>query len=98
MTLHFANDVFLLHFALEPAECAFERLVIAESDFSHFLFTSLLLITLRTDFVRWCEATANLPSQHMRELQPLNEARRILGGRGMGQARLRFQPGFAQAR
>ncbi len=31
----FADNVFLLHFALEPAERALKRLVIAEFDFCH---------------------------------------------------------------
>lgn len=34
----FADDVFLLHFALEPAERALQRLVIAEFDFCHLTF------------------------------------------------------------
>ena len=50
MPLHFADDVFLLHFALEPAERAFERLVIAEFDFCHCIFTSLSLRTLQIGF------------------------------------------------
>ena len=29
MSLHFTDDVFLLHFALEPSQCAFERLAVA---------------------------------------------------------------------
>ena len=34
----FADNVFLLHFALKPAERAFQRLVIAEFDFCHLTF------------------------------------------------------------
>lgn len=33
MSFDFTNDVFLLHFAFEPAECAFQRLVITEFNF-----------------------------------------------------------------
>ncbi len=41
MSFNFADNIFLLHFALKPAERAFERLVIAEFDFCHLLFTCL---------------------------------------------------------
>ncbi len=41
MSLHFANNVFLLHFTLEATESAFERLVIAKLDFCHSVITCL---------------------------------------------------------
>lgn len=34
----FADDVFLLHLALEPAERALKRLIVAEFDFCHLTF------------------------------------------------------------
>jgi hypothetical protein len=43
VSLHFANNVFLLHFALEATESAFERLVIAKLDFCHSVITCLSL-------------------------------------------------------
>ena len=33
MALHFLNDVFLLHFALEATQCIFEGLSLLDSDF-----------------------------------------------------------------
>ena len=39
----FADNVFLLHFAFEPAQGAFKRLVIAEFDLCQCCFTSLSL-------------------------------------------------------
>jgi hypothetical protein len=35
MTLHFLNDVFLLHLALKPAQSVFEGLTLLKSDFGH---------------------------------------------------------------
>jgi hypothetical protein len=43
VSLHFANNVFLLHFTLEATESAFERLVIAKLDFCHSVITCLSL-------------------------------------------------------
>jgi hypothetical protein len=43
VSLHFANNVFLLHFTLEATESAFERLVIAKLDFCHLVITCLSL-------------------------------------------------------
>jgi hypothetical protein len=34
--LDFLNDVFLLHLALETAQCIFQRLAFLDNDFSHF--------------------------------------------------------------
>jgi hypothetical protein len=45
VSLHFANNVFLLHFTLEATESAFERLVIAKLDFCHSVITCLSLTT-----------------------------------------------------
>jgi hypothetical protein len=42
----FADNVFLLHFAFEPAERALQRLVIAEFDFCQLLFTCLSMSTI----------------------------------------------------
>jgi hypothetical protein len=39
--LNFLDDVFLLHLALEPAQCVFERLTFLNADFSHLDFTVL---------------------------------------------------------
>lgn len=46
MTLYFADDVFLLHFAFEPAERAFQRLVIAELNFCQRCFTCLSIMAI----------------------------------------------------
>ena len=46
VTFDFADNVFLLHFALKPAERALQRLVIAEFDFCHLLFTCLSMNTI----------------------------------------------------
>src|SRR5262249_31080587 len=35
VSFDFADNIFLLHFTLEPAESAFQRLVITEFDFCH---------------------------------------------------------------
>ena len=37
----FLDDVFLLHFALEPAQRIFQRLTFLNADFSHLDFTVL---------------------------------------------------------
>jgi hypothetical protein len=37
MSFDFADYIFLLHFTLEPAESAFQRLVITEFNFCHLL-------------------------------------------------------------
>lgn len=42
----FADNVFLLHLAFEPAERALQRLVIAEFDFCHLLFTCLSMMAI----------------------------------------------------
>src|SRR5579859_4182802 len=39
--LDFLDDVFLLHFALEPAQRIFQRLTFLNADFSHLDFTVL---------------------------------------------------------
>jgi hypothetical protein len=39
--LDFLDDVFLLHFALESAQCIFQRLTFLNTDFSHLDFTRL---------------------------------------------------------
>jgi hypothetical protein len=39
--LDFLNDIFLLHFALEPAQCVFQRLTFLNANFSHLDFTVL---------------------------------------------------------
>src|SRR5580658_8185049 len=36
MLLDFLDDVFLLHLALETAQCVFQRLTFLDNDFSHF--------------------------------------------------------------
>ena len=41
MLLDFFDDVFLLHFALETAQCIFQRLTFLNADFSHLDFTVL---------------------------------------------------------
>jgi hypothetical protein len=41
MLLDFFDDVFLLHFALEPAQRIFQRLTFLNADFSHLDFTVL---------------------------------------------------------
>jgi hypothetical protein len=42
----FTDNVFLLYLAFEPAERAFQRLVIAEFDFCQLLFTCLSIIEI----------------------------------------------------
>src|SRR5271167_3624705 len=37
--LDFLDDIFLLHLALETAQCIFQRLTFLDNDFSHFTFT-----------------------------------------------------------
>jgi hypothetical protein len=39
--LDFLDDIFLLHFALEPAQCIFQRLTFLNTDFGHLDFTVL---------------------------------------------------------
>jgi hypothetical protein len=39
--LDFLDDVFLLHFAFEPAQRIFQRLTFLDADFSHLNFTVL---------------------------------------------------------
>jgi hypothetical protein len=39
--LNFLDDVFLLHFAFEPAQCVFQRLTFLNADFSHLKITVL---------------------------------------------------------
>ena len=46
MTFHFTNDVFLLNFAFETAERAFQRLVIAELNFCQRYFTCLSIMAI----------------------------------------------------
>src|SRR5262249_16203114 len=37
--LDFLDDVFLLHFALETAQCIFQRFVLLDDNFRHFLYS-----------------------------------------------------------
>jgi len=39
--LNLFDDVFLLHFALEPAQCIFQRFTFLNANFSHLDFTVL---------------------------------------------------------
>jgi len=41
MPLNLFNDVFLLYFAFEPSQSAFERLAILQMDFCQLKFTTL---------------------------------------------------------
>ncbi len=40
VTFHFLNDVFLLHFALEPAQCVFKRLAFLNANLCQRNYTS----------------------------------------------------------
>ena len=47
MFLDFLDDVFLLHFTLEPAQCIFQGLTFLNADFSQLDFTVLPLQVAR---------------------------------------------------
>ncbi len=49
MLLDFLDDVFLLHFALESAQCVFQRLTLLDNDFSHFFNSP----AIRSGLVSW---------------------------------------------
>jgi hypothetical protein len=75
VSLHFADNVFLLHFALESTESAFERLVIAKLDFCHLVITCLsltakdirleMLIELRVDAMKGLSAIKENPKDKL---------------------------------
>jgi hypothetical protein len=48
MLLDFLDDVFLLHLALETAQCIFQRLTFLDNDFSHFLHSPPIRFGLAT--------------------------------------------------
>jgi hypothetical protein len=49
VTFDFTDDVFLLHLAFEPAERALQRLVVAQFDFCHSIFTCLSMIAIEAN-------------------------------------------------
>lgn len=71
MSFDFANNVFLLNFALEATESAFERLVIAKLDFCHSVITCLSITAkdIRLEMLMGLGIDAMKGCQQSREVQ-----------------------------